>query len=187
MRKLFFFGLIHCLSLMSLLVLATPAHARIHWISQNTFEVSNVRLERPNDRWRVIEQEAPLLVKMVYFQNGENAEITLTWQPPLDAALSRIPQNSKRFDKILKKTLLQELDMASYSASHFSRHLNWVFLQAQNPKDIYLASFRFADATLKGPYLKIEMRKRSRHEDRMIHELSRVEKSLVILDSPMPP
>lgn len=165
-----------------LLVLFTTSasHARIHWQAKNTFEVSNVRIDRPDERWRVIEKEAPDLVCMVHFKNGKDTTMNLSWQPPLDARLTAKKGRGKSFTNELKKYLLQEWTQNGSSVTRFEIVDSWIFAELEGPQTQHLAAFRFTSNTLKQPFVKIVM-ETQKLDKYLINAMTKVENSLQIL------
>jgi hypothetical protein len=62
-----------------LTVWAASAPAAFRWEDENTLILSDhgVKIERPDERWRVLEPSYPALVEMRFLRAGQNAVLTL--------------------------------------------------------------------------------------------------------------
>lgn len=70
-----------------LAVLVTPTAMAWRWQGENTVTLPDygVKIDRPDDRWRVLEPAYPALVEMRFLSAGQNAVLTLKDLPNLQS------------------------------------------------------------------------------------------------------
>lgn len=94
--------------------------SELHWKNTNTFEINDMTLQRPNERWRVLQVFKEDLIDFKLSQNGEDAVIRFFEKSGLSKPFTEKNWNSARLKKNFKRALFQEYESRGYHVGEFS-------------------------------------------------------------------
>jgi hypothetical protein len=156
MKKLIFLGLLSLLLVLHELWAATPAAE----LSQNTFQMNNMRISRPNINWRVLDiVDPPCLIQFRYNKFKSNVNIDLCRHPEITVKRRWNDKMSQRDQKILLKILLAPYHNEGYQFFQTDLKLRTLTAQGVNENNqIILLHYQFApDRKFKNPVV-VEMK-----------------------------
>lgn len=130
-----------------------PLHAQgsvnYHWVTSNVFEIPShqVKLTRPNDRWRVMETADYGVVNLIYHQHGQNTVIEVSQWPHFHFLKARLFQREASLPKgSFRTALLQPLVDQGFKFFKFQVGDRQVFAMGTNStREILMVHFYFAE------------------------------------------
>lgn len=129
------------------------------WLSQNTFQIENIKITRPSTHWRILNTDLPCLTRFRYNKFKSNVNIDVCRHPEITI---KRRWNDKMTQKD-KKNLIQNM-LSPYRAEgykFFKTHLELTSLTAQgvnkNNEIVFLHYLFTSDSRFKNPVV-VEMK-----------------------------